>query len=242
MIVTSRFVFLHLHKSGGTFVNQFLLRFFPEAQLIGYHLPLAHLPSQYARLPLFGLVRNPWDYYASWYSFQATQPVPNALYGCASDDGRLGFTETVRNLVTLGEQPDRLAELRSRLPDQFPGHGINLTRNCLAPLAGSRSGFYAFMYRRMYGDGENVTFGRMESLRADFAAFLTARQVNLTAEMTDYIRFHDRTNTSVHGPYAELYDDASRDLVATRDAVVIERFGYRFDSQVALPRQSDAHS
>lgn len=231
MIVTSRFVFLHLHKSGGTFVNQFLLRFFPEARLIGYHLPRAHLPPQFSRLPLFGLVRNPWDYYVSWYSFQMMRPVPNPLYGCTSEDGRLGFTGTVRNLVTLGEQPDRLAELRSRLPDQFIGHGVNLTRNCLAPLAGSRSGFYAFMYRRMYGDDKEINFGRMESLRADLAAFLESRGVNLSDEMTHYIRHHERTNTSNHRPYRELYDDATRDLVATRDACVIERFGYRFDPE-----------
>jgi len=232
MIATNRFVFLHLHKSGGTFVNQFLLRFFPEARLIGYHLPRAHLPSQFAGLPLFGLVRNPWDYYVSWHSFQMMQPVPNPLYACVSDDGRLGFADTVQNLVTLGEQLDRLAELRSRLPEQFTGQGINLTRNCLAPLAGSRGGFYAFMYERMYGDGRDVAFGRMESLRSDFAAFLETLEIDLTDEMNRYIRFRDRTNASIHLPYWDLYDDATRDLVATRDAAVIERFGYQFDSQV----------
>jgi len=240
MIATSRFVFLHLHKSGGTFVNQFLLRFFPEARLIGYHLPRAYLPAQCAKLPLFGLVRNPWDYYVSWYSFQVMQPVPNPLYNCTSDDGRLGFTGTVRNLVTLGEQPDRLAELQSRLPDQFTGRGINLTRNCLSPLAGSRSGFYAFMYRRMYGDDKDVTIGRTESLRADLASFLDGRGMDLTAEMTHYIRFHDPTNTSIHRPYGELYDDATRDLVATRDAYVIERFGYRFDPEARHQRGAQA--
>lgn len=240
MIVTSRLVFLHLHKSGGTFVNQFLLRFFPEAQVIGYHLPRAHLPAQFARLPLYGLVRNPWDYYVSWYSFQTMRPIPNPLFSCTSDDGRLDFTGTVRNLVTLSEQPDRLAKLRSRLPDQFTGHGVNLTRNCLAPLDGSRSGFYSFMYRRMFGDDQDVAFGRFESLRDDFAAFLERRGVELTAEMTRYIRFHDPTNSSIHRPYWELYDDLTRDLVAERDADVIKRFGYRFDLEAQ--RRSEAQS
>ena len=229
MIVTNRFVFLHLHKSGGTFVNQFLLRFFPEAQLIGYHLPRAYLPAPFEHLPLFGLVRNPWDYYVSWHSFQVMRPSPNPLYRCASDDGRLGFAATVRNLVTLGEQPERLAVLRSQLPDRFTGHGINLTRNCLSPLAGFRSGFYTFMYRRMYVDDTDVTIGRMESLRADLAAFLESLDIRVTPEMTHFIRFRDRTNTSVHRPYWELYDDATRELVARRDASVIDRFGYRFD-------------
>ncbi|MFZ2509365.1 MAG: hypothetical protein WAW79_12940 [Steroidobacteraceae bacterium] len=238
MIVTGRFVFLHLHKSGGTFVNQFLLRFFAEARLIGYHLPRAYLPLQFNGLPLFGLVRNPWEYYVSWYSFQVMQPVPNPLYDSTSENGRLGFAGTLRNIVTLGEQSDRLSELRSRLPERFTGRGINLTRNCLALLAGSSGGFYSFMYRRMYGDGTNVTFGRTESLRTDLAAFLESRGIRLNAEMTDYIRNRDRPNTSVHRPYWEYYDDATRELVALRDASVIERFGYRFDTEAK--RQSAA--
>ena len=39
MIVTPRFVFLHLHKSGGTFVNTCLMQFVAGARQIGYHLP-----------------------------------------------------------------------------------------------------------------------------------------------------------------------------------------------------------
>lgn len=231
MIATSRFVFLHLHKSGGTFVNQFLLRFLPDARLIGYHLPRACLPAQSVGLPLFGLVRNPWDYYVSWYSFQTMRDDPNPLYRCTSDDGRCDFIGTVHNLVTLGEQPDRLAKLQSMLPEQFTGRGINLTRNCLAALVGSRSGFYTFMFRRMYGNDPDVTIGKMESLRSELAAFLESRGIELSASMSHYIRFHERTNTSIHRPYGELYDDATRELVAARDAYVINRFGYRFDQQ-----------
>ena len=44
MIVTPRFVFLHLHKSGGTFVNDCLLRFVPGAGAAGYHLPHTMIP------------------------------------------------------------------------------------------------------------------------------------------------------------------------------------------------------
>jgi hypothetical protein len=80
MIACGRFVFLHLHRSGGTFVNECLLRFVPGAQLIGYHLPRSLIPAGMAALPVLGLVRNPWSYYVSWYSFQAAKRQPNALY------------------------------------------------------------------------------------------------------------------------------------------------------------------
>ena len=91
MIATGRFVFLHLHKSGGSFVNECLLRFLPDARRVGYHLPRSLIPTEFAALPVFGFARNPWSYYVSWFSFQAARDHPNALYRLLSNDGRRGF-------------------------------------------------------------------------------------------------------------------------------------------------------
>src|SRR5690348_2702699 len=101
MIVCDRFVFIHLHKSGGTFVNQLLLQCVPSARQIGYHLPYRELPEEHRYLPVLGTVRNPWDYYVSWYFFQNAQPRPNSLFRICSDDRRLGFSQTIRNLASL---------------------------------------------------------------------------------------------------------------------------------------------
>lgn len=228
MIVTSRFVFLHLHKSGGTFVNQFLLRHFPDARLIGYHLPRQYLPAECAALPIFGLVRNPWDYYVSWYAFQAARNAPNPLYRVASEDGRLEFNATIENLLNLGQDRARLERLAEALPEEFTNRGINLTRRCLASFAGSPHGFYSLLFRRMFGDCSGVTCGRMEALRADLAAFLHHVGVQLDAREREFIEHHAPLNTSLHEPYAGMYDDGLRDLVARKDALVIERFGYEF--------------
>jgi hypothetical protein len=56
MIATDRFVYVHLHKSGGTFVNECLLRFFPDARQIGYHLPRSRIPQDRLALPVLGFV------------------------------------------------------------------------------------------------------------------------------------------------------------------------------------------
>lgn len=233
MIVTRDFAFLHLHKSGGTFVNQFLLRYFADAQLIGYHLPRAFLPPQCAALPIFGLVRNPWDYYVSWYSFQAARESPNALFSIVSDDGRLGFAATVENLVSIGEDPARLARLAAALPDQFTNRGINLTKACIRSLAGSSSGFYAWMFERMYGDGRGVVFGRMETLRDDLRRFLETLGVPLDVGRREFLASHPPLNASQHPARSALYDQRLRDLVARRDAAVIDRFGYDFTAAAA---------
>ena len=57
MITTERFVFLHLHKSGGTFVNECLMRFLPDAKHLGYHLPRSMIPPN-GRGPRSGLGRS----------------------------------------------------------------------------------------------------------------------------------------------------------------------------------------
>lgn len=228
MIVTDRFVFLHLHKSGGTFVNAFLAQFFADARPIGYHLPREYLPAGARGLPIFGLVRNPWDYYVSWYSFQQRKARPNALFTVASDAGRLDFRGTIRQLVNLCSDPERHAALAAALPERFTDHGINLTRACLAPLLGANLGFYSFQFRRMFGDGQDVTFGRMESLRDDLRAFLQAQSIALTPAMSAFIAAAPPVNTSEHQHYSRYYDESLRDLVAERDRLVIERFGYTF--------------
>lgn len=240
MIVVRQFVFLHLHKSGGTFVNKFLYRFFPDAALLGYHLPAKYLPREFAGLPQFGLVRNPWDYYVSWYSFQSGRLEPNALFRCVSHEGRLDFPATIGNLATLGEQPELLARVRSLLPDRIQAHGLNLTKSCLDELAGRRIGFYSFLYDRLYGPESSAVIGRMELLRSELSAFLRRVGIELTQPMREYLQCEPPANRSAHRPYPEFYDDETRNLVASRDGRLIEKHRYEFARETAESPESNA--
>lgn len=230
MIVTDRFVFLHLHKSGGTFVNRFLQAFFPDARRIGYHLPRACLPASCAALPLLGSVRNPWDYYVSWYAFQSAMPRPNPVFRVVSDQGRLGFADSVRNLLTLGEQPALLDAIRDGLPDTFSNRGINLTRDCLKPLADSQLGFYSFLYQRIYGEATDVSILDMHALRDGLPVLLEQIGVPATTAMRHHLARTPALNPSEHGHYADYYDESLRALVAERDAGVIARHRYAFEN------------
>lgn len=234
MIATGRFVFIHLHKSGGSFVNECLQRFFPDARQLGYHLPLSLLPAELCQLPVLGFVRSPWSYYVSWYAFQSQRPQPNALFRCVSDDGTLDFRGSVRNLLLLGEDGPRLERLLALLPDRYgaQGFGLNLPNFALAPIGGSGLGFYGFLFRYMYtGTAGEPWIGRCETLRTDFREFLERAGVPLEAELRDFIDNAAPRNTSRHGDWRGYYDRELADLVAQRDASVIERFGYRFDAQ-----------
>lgn len=227
MIVCEQFVFIHLHKSGGTFVNQLLLQCLPSARQIGYHLPYRELPAAYRALPVLGTVRNPWEYYVSWFFFQAAQPRPNALFRLCSVDGRLGFSDTVRRLADIFADPELVAALRRALPDGFRAAGLNLTKTCIDDVE-SGKGFYSFLYDRMYAGAEAPIILRAERLREGLSEALRGLAVlsNQRAEL--FLQQAPRLNVSRHGAYRDYYDDALRELIGQVDGALIRQHGYQF--------------
>ena len=228
MIATDRFIFLHLHKSGGTFVIEFLKRFLPDTRQIGYHLPRSMVPPPLAHLPVLGLVRNPWSYYVSWYSFQSQRPQPNPLFRVLSEEGRLDFEHTVRNMLDLGTTGQYLEPLIAALPKSYLPHGLNLPGFALERLRASGRGFYSYLYHYLY-EGPGIThIVRMERLREEFLPMLTAVGEPVSGAMRAYVQDAPDSNVSDHSAYTNYYDNALRDRVAERDAEIIERYGYRF--------------
>lgn len=229
MIVTPHCVFLHLHKCGGSFVNELLLRTIPGARMVGYHLPRSRAPAESAGLPVLGLVRSPWSYYVSWFAFQSARPAPNALYRIATGDGRRDFGATVRWLLTLGERERELEMLLRELPSDYVGRGLNLPAPALAGLRGRHSGFFSFLFEYMYGPrSDEARVGRLESLRDCLPAMLEDAGEPVSDVLRRALRDSPARNVSRHGPYADYYDAELRRLVETRDGTVIERFSYRF--------------
>jgi hypothetical protein len=229
MIVTERFVYIHLHKSGGTFLNECLMNYFPGARQIGYHLPRRMIPKTHEGLPVLGFVRNPWSYYVSWFSFQSQRPTQNALFEVMSERGRLNFKATVINLLNLGTESAKLEQLLPLLAEHYMDRGLNLPRFALEPIRNSGLGFYGYLYRYMYlGVGNSLTIGRVEALRQEFLDFLARIRVEPSAEAQSFILEQTARNRSSHDAYQTYYDDELRDLVAQRDRDLIETYGYRF--------------
>lgn len=226
MIVTDRLLFLHLHKSGGTFVNAMLMRCVPSARQIGYHLPYREVPATYRDRPVVGTVRNPWAYYVSWYHFQISQPKRNILFQVCSNNGALGFNETIANLVDLSSDETRLSLLEEGLPDTYRNTGLNLTKRCVGELRERRLGFYSFLYDRLYAGADQPTILRAERLREELreALSLLGHLPNECAE-----RFMEEApplNVSQHDAPSRYFDEQLATLVANRDRRVIDRYGY----------------
>ncbi len=228
MIICQKFVFLHLHKSGGTFVNHMMMKCIPKATRIGYHLPYSEIPDAFRALPVLGTVRNPWSYYVSWYHFQQGQAKPNPLFRVCSEDGSLDFSATIRNLATLCEDDARIDRLKAAFPHTFVNHGLNLTRTCIETLRGSGLGFYTFLHDRLYAGAPEPKILRMETLRRDLPGALPGLRGPEMMLVRDFLQSVPDLNVSDHRPYRDYYDPQLRDLVGRVDRSVAETYGYAY--------------
>lgn len=227
MLACDKFLFLHLHKSGGTFVNQLMITCLPGVRKLGYHLPASEIPAELRNLPVLGTVRNPLAYYVSWYHFQHGLPPSrrNALFKVCSEGGRLDFQATVERLATLERRPELVDALARAFPDHFVGSGLNLTKSCIARIAGSGKGFYSFLHDRMYGDVPEATILRAEELRAALHGYLAKVYPQLT-RWREFLDHAPDMNRSSHGAIDDYYPQALRRLIAEMDRPVFEAYGY----------------
>jgi hypothetical protein len=238
MLVTDKFVFIHLPRAGGTFVYEVVRKFFPSAREIGYHFPRELLPREYSDLPILGVVRNPWEFYVSWYRHQYSNirysPLKNALFGCLSDNKQLDFFRTIRNALDLGVADDKLDLLIQALPENFDyqtRHIPNLTKELMRKIRGTGLGLYTFRFNQLFGEGNDVFFCRVESLRSDLMAFFERIGVASDA-LRSYVLGLDKKNVSESLHYSTYYTPELAQLVSIRDRQLVERFAFRFENNL----------
>lgn len=238
MLVTDKFVFLHLPRAGGNFVYEVVTKFFPSAREIGYHLPRRLLPKEYSHLPVLGTVRNPWEFYVSWYHHhqpsERYSPLVNFLFWCVSEDRKLDFVETIRNALNLGVSDDKLDLLIRALPEEFDyrnRHIPNLTKDVMRKIRGTGIGLYTFRFNQLFGQADDIHFCRVNSLRSDLMLFFENIGV-ATDGLRSYVLDLDKKNISEHRHYSTYYTPELADLVLIRDRQLVERFGFTFENRL----------
>ena len=127
MLVTDSFVFLHVPKTGGTFVKKLLLQHMRVLHTES-HTRHSDLSPEWQRLPGFYIVRDPWDWYVSWYSY-AIQRGPRIVNDPAKREGweqmfrsgEASFTEAVERACATS--PDLYSRyLRDIVPLDRPDY------------------------------------------------------------------------------------------------------------------------
>jgi len=97
MFLTRHFAFLHVPRTGGNFVLKLLQEHAPaewQMQRCADHATVRDIPPSHAALPRLAFVRNPYDWYVSWYHFQQRTRDPFFLE--ITDNGTLPFGASMR--------------------------------------------------------------------------------------------------------------------------------------------------
>jgi hypothetical protein len=231
MIVTDKFVFVHFPRTGGTFVTDMIMKFFPSAREIGYHLPRSLLPKEYSNLPVLGAVRNPWEFYVSWYYHIWPRDIGKPLFSWLTNNCKEQFEGAIRNALNLGVDNNRLDALIEKLPatvDYRARNIPNITKDSMSKARGTGVGYCTFRFNQLFGNADEVFFCRLETLRQDLVSFFEGIGA-ANDELRDYVLCSDKKNISEHLHYSTYYTPELAELVSIRDALMIERFGYVFE-------------
>lgn len=240
MFVTEHFVFLHLPKTAGVYVEsvcQENLRM--KIRHTRRHAKSSELPEEHKGLPTIGIVRDPWDWYASMYYFAKAErnSATSDLIALASDHFERDFEQTLPRLL----EPDlalvkayegRMAALGGVVKDFECMDGSSLRRARDKGL-----GLLGFLAAEIFPARVDHMW-RYESLRREMFAFLSPlcpdRQ-RFRAAMVSPAR-----NASGKPSLDKIYTPASAQWVEQREAAWIKAYGYTVPSLSVRQREPRA--
>jgi hypothetical protein len=238
MIITKHFVLLHFARTGGVFFRRMCREHLPPdwelRELPETHAYYSQIPEECAELPAICFIRNPWDWYVSWYEFtmqlmdrtggpqrpiRPTNPWIT-VFGAGSHD----FGQTVR-ICCNRDEGNRYWELAMREwdCDLYSAWFWLMTGHVPSPPPAESRLASQFPDR-----GRPVETGRYESFREDFTAFVERNEIPAPQKFMDAIRNEPPRHASVRRPYREYYDDELRDLVGAKARALIDQYGYEF--------------
>ena len=246
MIVTDHFVYIHVSRTGGTFLNKLIMNQVPGARMLQYHGHLGDLPAQYAHLPVIGFARNPWDWYVSMYSDYRRKG--QFVFQILSERGTLDFDRTVHRFLCLGDGSAVSARLLKHLARIAP-RTINARQPARNHLPGLTSehfasypegiGYYSWLFQLMFqsGRGHAIHFGRFENLREEALRLFEETGTPITNRIAGYLREAGPLNASPRPKnFVGAYAPELEQLVVEKEGFFIDRFGYECSEAHNYPK------
>ncbi|RKZ53853.1 MAG: hypothetical protein DRR08_27000 [Candidatus Parabeggiatoa sp. nov. 2] len=200
MILSKHFVFIHLPKTGGSFVRAVCQEYAPadwKVQILDGHPNLHEIPKAYQSLEKLCFIRNPYSWYVSSYAY--LQKHSQKMFDKISNQGIRDFKNTLLAVLELEKDP---AE----------------------PIGG-----YSWHIKQMFGDDflQVLRIGKFEELRHELLRIMNS-VVMLPESFVKAVQTYPAVNVSQHDHYRTYYDDELREIIAEKDRWIFEQFGYEF--------------
>lgn len=244
MLVTKFCVFIHIPKTAGHFCKDIIERYTGPVQYMGeWHGPLSRLPEEFAHLPVVSFVRNPWDWYVSWYYHMIDKGHANPVIASAIKQGKVGFEDVLlhvfkstRKGTNEAKQLDQYIASKEFTNKRTHPEIVDLNETMVQQMRDNKWGVLTWRYNFLLGDTstKNIIFGRYEFLADDLISIIESLGVELSEQ--------EKLSVTGSGPmnvgksrsrraYQEMYKGrALHNMIANREKKIIESFSYSFDN------------
>lgn len=227
MIITPHFICIHLQKTGGSFIREYLTKNIPNTKYNGIvHDKACDIPRRHRKKPILGTIRNPWDWYVSWYSGTQRKEALKGPFRILHPNGKqTSFVEFMSKVANLKRQIHNIDfGLVNRL-----GIGVYTYRYiqsyCRNPVMVLKALETQSLTDDMVFD---IHLCRTENLRSDLVNFLTDTPTGITEPQAKILTTMAKVNTSKRGRYQDYYNAQLRQSVGKMDRYIVDKFGYTF--------------
>jgi hypothetical protein len=203
MIVCKSLNWVHIPKTGGWWVIDALTRVRQNPDLTRPHKSLADLPLELQNRPSYFVVRNPWDWYESFWSYLCARKKIRHLWTGAEESKTESLTEDQKFYWSVGDMD---------------------FRTCVFEMGKYRS-FSSWMDRVAFrSDGTRAVPVLFDRLRSNVEVILRPAGSIDKRRFKSWCRTSGKINTSSHE--GVVWERDMEDYVALVDRPVIHEFGF----------------
>lgn len=246
MLVTEKCVFLHMPKTGGHFCRSIIETHAGKTlHSGGWHAPYKKLPANFHHLPILIVVRNPWDWYVSWYHYMIDvleTGHPNPLIVNATMNTPPGFNNVMsyvfKSMRTGTKESKQLAKyLKSErhIASKAKRPGIrDLDKEMIENMRKKNHGFLSWRFESLLAGTSKklVRYIEFDNLNSQLLAALSEIGVSIPEEEKNRILSLGKVNagaTRKGEEYRRFYEsDAVKNAIAYYDRNFIRLFSYEF--------------
>ena len=232
MIVSDKYVFIHLQKTGGTYLSDFLCNYGKGKHVGGKHATINHiLPKDNNKLK-FAVIRNPYDWYVSHYHFQ----MQNNGHLINHLNRPQTFGEYLNVLFRYDNKRKKL--FKKELPKIDYENFVNLE---IGMLTYRYINFFCSDFENVLNTSTKKTLVKniennlsidkvikLENLCEDVSELFNKLDINLNDIGREEICSGKKSNTSKHKNYVEYYKNNDLcNIITSRDSYLIDKYGYK---------------
>lgn len=219
MVVSKDFVFLHLQKCGGSFIRDFMLKHVPNSKkIVPQHNGFSTITNQHKSKPIIGVIRNPWDWYVSLYFYHMSDMKNSFMYDILKKGGDLkGWLKLFLTKDSGSYHDMKFGWMKTHSTGPYTYRVFKCFNRTDLKINDIND-----------GDFSKVQIIKMENLVPNFLEVLSDNDIQLSDKTKEALISKKKVNTSNHTDYRDYYDDETRELVATKDKMLIDKFGYEF--------------